>query len=83
MGEDSGWVLSPQNAIIVGDRVEKAVALLQQIPTGHQGRVTGTYEKRVQKTSLIIVYTLQNKADLTIVRVIHTAQNWKDESWPE
>ena len=74
---------SQQNASLVADRVESAVAALQAMPTGRYGRVGGTYEKLVTKTSLIIAYSLDAKGNLTIVRIIHAARDWKAGMWPK
>lgn len=74
---------SPQNAALVADRVDRAIAALRDIPTGRFGRVTGTYEKLVPRTALIITYQIDTKGNLAIVRIIHAARNWQTDQWPE
>jgi toxin ParE1/3/4 len=71
------------NAALVADRVEAAVALLQSAPTGRFGRIEGTYEKLVSKTSLIIAYQLSPSGDIAIARIIHAARDWTEGKWPE
>jgi plasmid stabilization system protein ParE len=55
--------------------------------TGRKGRVSGTYEKSVPRIPYIIAYALQplpaGGETVVILRVIHGARNWLDESWPE
>ena len=73
---------SQKNAALVADRIEAAVVALQSAPTGRFGRVTGTYEKLVSRTSLIIAYSLGADDAINIVRIIHAARDWPDENWP-
>lgn len=74
---------SPQNATIVADRVEQTVVALADMPTGRFGRVSGTYEKLVPRTSLLIAYRIDTKNNLAIIRIIHAARDWKNERWPD
>ena len=74
---------SPGNAVLVGGRVAERVRNLAHMPTGHQGRVDGTYETVVQLTSLILVFRLLGNDRLQIVRIIHGARDWKSGEWPE
>jgi plasmid stabilization system protein ParE len=69
-------------ADLIADRVDSALKTLASIPIGHPGRVEGTYEKRVLKTPYIIAYAL-NEETLTILRVIHSSQDWRKNSWPD
>jgi toxin ParE1/3/4 len=71
------------NAAQVRKRVTDAAQLLGHSPTGRMGRMDGTFEKFVSKTSLIIVYAFPDRERLTIVRVIHAARNFRRNSWPE
>ncbi len=48
---------------------------------GRAGRVVGTYEKPVARTSLIIVYQATDEI-LHIVRIIHAKRNWPEREWP-
>lgn len=59
---------------IVG-RIEGAAAKLAHYDTGRPGRVVGTREKSVAKTSHIIVYEIHDDL-LFVFRVVHTARNW-------
>jgi toxin ParE1/3/4 len=74
---------SKKKAALVADRVEEAVALLQSTPTGRFGRIEGTYEKLVSKTSLIIAYQLSPSGNIAIARIIHAARDWPEGKWPE
>ena len=74
----------PEAAKRVADAIRATGTALGEFATGHQGRVTGTYEKSVRRLPYIIAYALtdDDKA-VSILRVIHTARDWQDESWPE
>ena len=74
---------SVTNALLVADRVEATIASLAEMPTGRFGRVSGTYEKFVSKTSLIIAYLIDDQGSLGIVRVIHSARDWPEGDWPD
>ena len=74
---------SRYHAELVADRVEAAIASLAEMPTGRFGRVSGTYEKFVPKTSLIIAYIIDDRGNLGIVRVIHGARDWPEGEWPD
>jgi len=69
-------------AILVADRIEAAIDLLAEMPAGRQGRVKGTYERPVRKTSYIIAYALSDHA-ITILHVIHEKRDWPEDAWPE
>ena len=70
------------NAGLVADRIENAVANLQDMPTGRKGRVAGTFEKIVHRTRLIIAYRFEANGDTTILRIIHGARRWREGQWP-
>jgi toxin ParE1/3/4 len=73
---------SPQNAVLVRERVMAAAARLAKLSIGRPGRVIGTYEIPVQKTSLILAYQFV-KADLIeILRLVHMARDWQPGKWP-
>lgn len=74
---------SQKNASLVADRLEQAIALLQTAPTGRFGRIHGTYEKFVSKTSLIIVYQINPDGITGIARIIHAARDWPEGRWPD
>lgn len=73
---------NPVAAQSVATRVLDTVQLLADTPIGRIGRVSGTYEKYVQKTPYIIAYTLTADT-LAIARVIHERRNWEHGGWPE
>jgi toxin ParE1/3/4 len=56
--EQLGYIAdqNPSNADIVDQRLMAAIELLSDLPVGRVGRVSGTYEKPVSRTSLIIAY---------------------------
>jgi toxin ParE1/3/4 len=56
-------------------RIEETAAKLARRDTGRPGRVAGTREKSVSKTSHIIVYEIHGDL-LFIFRIVHTARNW-------
>ncbi len=59
---------------------------LSDFATGHQGRVSGTYEKSVHRLPYIIAYSLaphQGQEAVAILRVIHTSRDWNEDDWPE
>ena len=68
-------------AILVAERIDEAVRMLSIRPMGRPGRMNGLYEKSVSKTSFIIAYKL-TPTEITIRRIIHSAQNWTEEDWP-
>jgi toxin ParE1/3/4 len=68
------------------DRIEETGDALGAFATGHRGRVSRTYEKRVGRTPYIMAYELDPDdpaALVRIMRVIHGARDWMDEEWPE
>ena len=73
---------SPAAAILVADRINEAASALGIRPTGRPGRHNGMYEKSVQKTSYIIAYALSDST-VTILRIIHSAQNWTPQNFPK
>jgi toxin ParE1/3/4 len=73
---------NPGNADLVDQRLMAAIEALAEIPIGRVGRVSGTYEKPVTKTSLIISYQLHDET-LNIIRIIHAKRNWPEGEWPQ
>ncbi|PWK76341.1 type II toxin-antitoxin system RelE/ParE family toxin [Aminobacter sp. AP02] len=65
----------------IADRVLSTIDNLADLPTGHQGRMAGTYEKLAQKTPYIVAYSM---TDLTIyiLRIIHGSRDWPEDQWP-
>lgn len=75
---------SPKGARLVAERLHKAIENLANTPSGRFGRVPGTYEKFVPKTSCIIVYAKDDCAKtVTILRIIHTSREWLDGMLPD
>ncbi len=74
---------SPQNATLVIDRIERTVESLRHLPTVKDGRVEGTFEKVIPKTSLILVYRMTGQRSIEIARLVHTSRNWKSGEFPE
>ena len=76
---------NPTAARRVTDALHATAQALSEMPTGRPGRVTGTYEKSVTGLPYIIAYALTREAGretVSIIRVVHTARDWQDESWP-
>jgi len=70
---------SPQAAVIVDDRIERAVESLARYPEkGRPGRVDGTRELVIGRTPFIAAYCVIGKA-VRILRVLHGAQRWPDD----
>lgn len=75
----------PDAADLVVDRIEQTGEKLGQFASGHPGRVSGVYEKRIDKTRYIIAYAIERDQPIetiVILRVIHSARDWRDEDWP-
>ena len=73
----------PVNAQRVAKRVLDRVEGLASMATGRAGRVPGTYEVHVARTSLIIAFELPDKQSINILRLIHAKRNWLEGEWPE
>lgn len=77
---------NPSAARRVAEALDRTALALGDMPIGRPGRVTGTYEKSVTGLPYILAYAITQtggKEAVAIVRVIHTARNWRDEGWPE
>ncbi len=75
---------NPAAARRVAKRIRETGDALGNFATGHPGRVSGTYEKSVNRLPYIIAYALSDDDKLlTILHVIHTSRNWLPEGWPE
>ena len=78
---------NPAAALEVADAIEKSVNALAAMPTGRKGRVSSTYEKVIPGLPYIIAYALgdepRDHETITLLRVIHGARDWREESWPE
>jgi toxin ParE1/3/4 len=71
---------SPQNALVVDDRINEQVEMLSDFPlSGKLGRLSGTRELVIDKATSIVVYRVEDTR-VRIVRVIHGGQLWSDEN---
>ncbi|WP_294133800.1 type II toxin-antitoxin system RelE/ParE family toxin [Sphingobium sp.] len=74
---------NPAAARRVAKRIREVGDGLSAFATGHMGRVAGTYEKSVARLPYVVAYALsENDAVVTILRVIHTSRDWRDDVWP-
>ncbi len=74
----------PQAARRIVAKLQEVGAKLGDFATGHPGRVSGIYEKLVRGLPYIIAYALTDgDSAVLILRVIHTARDWPDDSWPD
>jgi len=73
---------NPVNADLVDQRLFATIEKLAERPIGRVGRIAGTYEKSVLKTSLIIAYLLEDES-IHILRIIHAKRNWPEGQWPQ
>jgi len=69
-------------ALMIAERLNDAAIALGARPTGRPGRHENMYEKSVRKTSYIIAYALTDTT-VTILRIIHSAQNWTSQGFPK
>ncbi len=77
---------NPDAARRVTDTIDRAALALGEMPTGHPGRVAGTYENSVTGLPYILAYVITReggKEAVAIVRVVHTSRDWPAEKWPE
>ena len=69
---------SPDAAYRVAARIREAVNGLAAFPwRGRAGRVSGTYEPVIPRTSYTAAYRVQGEI-VEVVAVIHQAQQWPD-----
>ena len=74
----------PDAAARVAQRIRETGTALGNYATGHPGRVSGTYEKSITRLPYVIAYALtDDDRAVSILRVIHTARDWRGEEWPE
>lgn len=67
-------------------RIRSVGVALGEHSSGRPGRVAGTYEKVVPRSSYILVYAIRRSAAgaeyVAIARVIHTARDWPAGEFP-
>jgi toxin ParE1/3/4 len=54
--------------------------------TGRKGRVDSTFEKSLSPLPYIIAYAVEvvgGRESIVILRVVHTARDWKRGGWPK
>ncbi|ESZ24130.1 type II toxin-antitoxin system RelE/ParE family toxin [Mesorhizobium sp. L2C084A000] len=76
---------NPAAARRLADRIREMGQGLGEMATGRPGRVTGTYEKLIDRLPYIIAYELRpiaSRQSVAILRVIHTSRDWPSEEWP-
>ena len=74
----------PAGARQVASAINRAARGLRDVPTGRPGRVGGTYEKVVRGAPYLLADALSpDDRAVVILRVIHSARDWPDESWPD
>jgi toxin ParE1/3/4 len=76
---------NPAAARRVADRIHKSCEALGNMPTGRPGRIAGIYEKVITGLPYVIAYaiTKRDPSEATsILRVIHSARDWPDGTWP-
>ena len=77
---------SPAAARRVADAIDRTALALGDMPIGHPGRVTGTYEKSVTGLPYVVAYAITQTGgaeEIAIVRMIHTSRDWSAKEWPE
>lgn len=75
-----------RSARLVHQRILEAGNGLGALPTGRPGRVTGTYEKSVAKSSYIILYALPSHSGrdfVLILDVVRMSRNWRKGQMPD
>ena len=67
---------SPEAAIKVDERIWKALVSLLEFPEkGRKGRIAGTRELVISRTSCVAAYRIQGEV-IRIVRILHGARRW-------
>jgi len=70
---------NPYAAVIIDKRIDEQTRALLQFPEcGRPGRVEGTRELVIPRTSYIVAYRVVGDA-VRILRVLHGAQLWPEE----
>lgn len=69
----------PRAAVAVDERIATQVLVLSQFPEGGRpGRIEGTRELIVRRTSYVVAYQI-GKDSVRILRVLHSVQLWPGE----
>jgi toxin ParE1/3/4 len=87
--KDIGRIVARDNANAarnVARKIRTVAANLGVRPIGRRGRVSGTYEMSVSGLPYVLAYAIEttgSEGRIVILRVIHTARHWPNESWPQ
>ena len=78
---------NPAAARRVAAAIRTSGRSLGEAATGRPGRVSATYEKTVAGLPYVIAYAIDRLARgeeaIIVLRVIHSAREWPEESWPQ
>ena len=78
---------NPLAANKVADHIAPTIHDPSARPTGPHARVTRAPEPLRSRRPYIVAYALGNEPrgheTITILRVIHGARDWREESWPD
>jgi toxin ParE1/3/4 len=71
----------PQAALDVGGRFRNSIEILADFPrAGRPGRMIGTHELVITKTSLVAIYRIDDgRGEVHILRILHARQKWPPE----
>ena len=78
--------IDPDVADRLIDTIEAAGNRLGDLDTGRPGRSAGTREKSIPSIRYILSYRIEapSRGDvITILRVMHSSQNWPKGGWPK
>ena len=83
--EDREWIFAyieqhnPRAAVAIDERISAQIERLARHPeSGRLGRVEGTRELLVARTSYIVAYRVTEVA-VRVLRILHGSQQWPDE----
>jgi plasmid stabilization system protein ParE len=65
----------PRIGAMLLERIEAAAKGLTRFDIGRPGRIAGTREKSVAKTSHVLVYEVHPN-EVVVFRVVHTSREW-------
>ncbi len=70
---------NPTTALHIAKIIREQVEALAELPNiGRPGRVHGTRELVIQKTTYIAVYRVK-EGQIQILRILHSAQSWPED----
>jgi plasmid stabilization system protein ParE len=73
---------NPTAAERIASVIDRAARELGRLRTGRPGRVSGTHERILPGLPYILVYSVREKEEVLILRVIHGARDWRPGEWP-